>query len=139
MLLGYPKEFTDPIREEVKSMGLKELITKQDVQELLGTDESTLILINSVCGCAAKNARPGVSLALKHTKLPKHVTTAFAGVDKEAVNEVRAHITEYPPSSPSIALFNNKKLVYMMQRQDIEGSSAQDIANNLMKAFDEFL
>ncbi len=133
----YPKELTDPMRKELTALGMKELKTKAEAEKALKLSGTTLVVINSVCGCSAGSARPAVGIALEHTKKPKHLYTAFAGVDKDATDAVREHITEYPPSSPSIALFKDGKLVFFLQRSDIQGRHPQEIAKDLMEAFDE--
>ena len=112
--------------------------TAEEVDGVLGTQAGTaLVVINSVCGCAAGNARPGVKMALKHEKLPEKVTTVFAGVDGEATHKVRSYIAGYPPSSPSIALFKDGQPVFVMERHMIEGRSPQEIAFDLVSAFDQ--
>ena len=133
----YPKELTDPMRKELTALGMKELKTKAEAEKALKLSGTTLVVINSVSGCSAGSARPAVGIALEHTKKPKHLYTAFAGVDKDATDAVREHITEYPPSSPSIALFKDGKLVFFLQRSDIQGRHPQEIAKDLMEAFDE--
>lgn len=132
----YPDEMVKPMREELTSIGVKELISSEAVDNaLLNTEGSTLLIINSVCGCAAGNARPAVKLALQNDILPDHVTTVFAGVDQEAVAQARSHIHGYPPSSPSMALFNKGRLVQFIPRHQIEGRLPQDIAGDLVNAF----
>jgi len=133
----YPKEMTDPMVKELTTLGIKELKSKSDVEKALRNKGTTLVVINSVCGCSAGSARPAVGIALEHTKKPKHLYTAFAGVDKEATEAVRSHIKEYPPSSPSIALFKDGKLIFFLQRSDIQGRHPQEIAKDLTEAFDE--
>jgi bacilliredoxin len=133
----YPEEIVRACREELTSIGVQELRTPEDVdtaiREHTGT---TLVVVNSVCGCAAGGARPGVRLALQHENVPDHVTTVFAGVDKEAVDRARSHMPGYPPSSPSVALFKDGALVFMMERHDIEGNHPERIAELLKAAFD---
>jgi putative YphP/YqiW family bacilliredoxin len=135
----YDQNSVQPMRDELKAVGFKELLTKEDVDnELIVNDDKTvLVMINSVCGCAAGSARPGVSLALQNGKIPDRLTTVFAGQERDAVDQVRGMITEFPPSSPSIALFKNGKPIYFMQRYDIEGRSADQIAEELKSAFEE--
>jgi len=135
----YPLEIVQPMKEELTSVGVKELLTTEEVdQAIQGNEGTTFVMINSVCGCAAGNARPAVRLALAHDKLPDQVTTVFAGVDQEAVARVREHIPGYPASSPSMALFKNGNLVYMMPRHRIEGRFPQEIAGDLVQAFNEY-
>jgi putative YphP/YqiW family bacilliredoxin len=133
----YPPEIVEPCRADLVEAGFHELRTAQDVEETLDEAGTTLVVINSVCGCSAGSARPGVKLALKHDKKPAHIVTAFAGVDNEATAQVRSHIHGYPPSSPSIALFKDGQAVFMMERHDIEGRSPQEIAFDLVTQFDE--
>ena len=134
----YPPEIVEPCRLDLTEAGFEELRTAQEVDGVLGTQEGTaLVVINSVCGCAAGNARPGVKLALQHEKLPQKVTTVFAGVDGEATHKVRSYIAGYPPSSPSIALFKDGKPVFVMERHQIEGRSPNEIAYDLVSAFDQ--
>lgn len=136
----YPPELVRPMREELSSKGVKELHTAEDVDATLQATEGTvLVVVNSVCGCAAGAARPGVLKAISSTgKLPGTVATVFAGVDREATDKARAYMAPFPPSSPSIALFKDGNLVHMVQRHHIEGRSADLIAANLTAAFDEF-
>ncbi|MCH7548962.1 MAG: BrxA/BrxB family bacilliredoxin [Candidatus Krumholzibacteriota bacterium] len=135
----YPPEIVDPCRQDLTEAGVVELRTANEVDNALKDQEGTaLVVINSVCGCAAGNARPGVKLALKHDKLPERVTTVFAGVDQEATERVRSYIAGYPPSSPSIALFKGGQPVYVMERHQIEGRQPQEIAFDLVTAFDEY-
>jgi putative YphP/YqiW family bacilliredoxin len=133
----YPAELTDPIREEVHEMGLTELRTAQDVQAALTKPGTALVFVNSVCGCAAGGARPGLHLALgKAEKKPGQVLTVFAGVDKEAVAAARTHFAEYPPSSPSAALLKDGEVVWMLHRHQIEGRYPEQIAEAFVKAFE---
>jgi len=135
----YPPEITEPCRQDLVEAGVVELRTPQDVDLLLKNHKGTaLVVVNSVCGCAAGMARPGVKMALQHEKLPEKITTVFAGVDKEATEQARKYIAGYPPSSPSIALFKDGSPVFVMERWQIEGRSPQDIAYQLVEAFDEF-
>lgn len=135
----YPPEITEPCRQDLVQAGVTELKTPADVDMVLKNGKGTaLVIVNSVCGCAAGMARPGVKLALKHTKVPEKVTTVFAGVDKEATEQARKYIIGYPPSSPSIALFKDGQPVYVMERWQIEGRSPQEIAYDLVEAFDQF-
>lgn len=133
----YPEELVNACREELTSIGVKELRTADDVDSAIREHGgTTLVVVNSVCGCAAGGARPGVRLALQHANLPDQVTTVFAGVDKDAVDRARSHMPGYPPSSPSVALFKDGQLVFMMERHDIEGTHPSQIAENLKAAFD---
>lgn len=136
----YPPELVKPMREELSSKGFEELHTADEVDALMQDSEGTvLVVVNSVCGCAAGAARPGVLKAVTSTsKLPTRLTTVFAGVDREATDKARAYMAPYPPSSPSIALFKNGNLVHMIERRHIEGRSAELIAANLVGAFEEY-
>jgi putative YphP/YqiW family bacilliredoxin len=126
------------MKTDLTEVGVNELITAEDVDNALKQDGTTLVVLNSVCGCAAGSMRPGVKLALKHNKLPDNKTTAFAGVDKEAVDRARKFMLPYPPSSPCIALFKDGRLLHMIERHHIEGRTAEMIADNLKLAFDEY-
>ncbi len=134
----YPEEMVRPMKAELTDAGFQELYTEQDVENALAKEGTTLVVINSVCGCAARNARPGAKMSLDNTKKPTNLVTAFAGVDKEAVTKAREHMFPFPPSSPSIALFKNGELVHMLERHHIEGRPAELIAENLKDAFDEY-
>jgi putative YphP/YqiW family bacilliredoxin len=135
----YPVEIVQPMKEELTDNGFRELTSATEVEEQLKKDGTTLVVINSVCGCSAGTARPGVLMAVANTnKRPDHLTTAFAGFDLEAVQTLRQHMMPYPPSSPSIALFKNGQLVHFVERHQIEGRSAQAIANNLTGAFHQY-
>jgi putative YphP/YqiW family bacilliredoxin len=126
-----------PMREELTRVGVKSLSTVAEVDSVLGKDQGTaMVVVNSVCGCAAANARPGVALALKHSKLPDSICTVFAGVDREATDRARSYFKGYMPSSPSVALFKDGECVFMLQRHEIEGRDPQDIAQRLSEAFD---
>jgi len=131
----YPEEIVKPCREELTSIGVKELKAANEVDDAIKSG-TTLVVVNSVCGCAAGGARPGVRLALQNDKVPSQLTTVFAGVDTEAVERARTHMVGYPPSSPSVALFKDGALVYMMERHDIEGTHPEEIAQKLKDAFD---
>lgn len=134
----YPEEIVLPMKAELTDYGFDEMQTATEVDEQLKKEGTTLVMINSVCGCSAGSARPGVLMAVHNAeKKPDHLTTAFAGFDIEAVNKVRQHLMPYPPSSPAIALFKNGELVHMIERHQIEGRPAQMIARNLMAAFDQ--
>jgi len=134
----YPIEIVQPMKEELTENGFKELLDKNEVTEQLKVEGTTLVMINSVCGCSAGTARPGVLMAVANaSKKPDYLATAFAGFDAEAVQSLRQHMMPYPPSSPAIALFKNGELVHFIERHQIEGRSAQMIANNLISAFDQ--
>lgn len=133
----YPPELVKPMREDLTKIGFSELYTEQDVTDALSKEGTTLVVVNSVCGCAAANARPGARMALQNAKTPNHLVTVFAGVDREAVDAARAQMVPFPPSSPSMALFKNGELVHMLERHHIEGRPAEMIAENLKGAFDE--
>jgi len=135
----YPEIMVIPMREELTRLGVKELRTAADVdQSLTGQPGVTMVVVNSICGCAAGRMRPAVRLALGHSKTPDRSFTVFAGQDKEATEKARAHFTGYPPSSPSIGILRDGKLVYMMQRHEIERREAPAIAADLKAAFDQF-
>ena len=128
-----------PMRSDLTDAGYEEMRTAEEVDEILGKNEETvLVMINSVCGCAAGNARPAAKLAAQHSKLPNKLTTVFAGQDKEAVAKVREYALPYPPSSPSIVLFKNGEVVHFIERHHIEGRPAKMIAENLIAAFNEY-
>ncbi|RYZ23380.1 MAG: BrxA/BrxB family bacilliredoxin [Chitinophagaceae bacterium] len=134
----YPAEIVQPMKEELTENGFAELLNRDDVDAQLKKDGTTLVMINSVCGCSAGTARPGVLMAVHNaSKKPDFLTTSFAGFDTEAVQAVRQHLLPYPPSSPAIALFKNGELVHYIERHQIEGRSAQMIANNLISAFEQ--
>jgi len=133
----YPAELVKPMREDLTSIGFSELHTEQAVAEALSKEGTTLVVVNSVCGCAAANARPGAKMSLQNAKSPDHLVTVFAGVDREAVDAARAAMIPFPPSSPSMALFKNGELVHMLERHHIEGRAAGMIAENLMDAYNE--
>ncbi len=134
----YPEELIAPMREDLTSAGIKETRTAAEVEENIKKEGTTLVVINSVCGCAAANARPAVKMAATHSKTPDRMITAFAGNDVEAVNQARGMMAPFPPSSPSMALFKNGELVHMIERHHIEGRQAEMIADNLKSAFDEY-
>lgn len=127
------------MRKDLTQAGVRELRTAAEVDEALSADTGTvLVVVNSVCGCAAGGARPGVKLALQSAKRPAQLTTVFAGQDKEATERARSYFTGYPPSSPSVALLKDGDCVFMMQRKDIEGRSPEEIAKQLSSAFEKF-
>lgn len=135
----YPAEIVIPMKEELTENGFQELLTPNDVENVLSEKGTTLVMINSVCGCSAGTARPGVLMAVNNTgKRPDHITTSFAGFDVDAVKKLREHMLPYPPSSPAIALFKDGQLVHMIERHNIEGRSAQMIADNLIGAFETY-
>jgi len=136
----YPEELVTPMRSELTGIGFKELKSGPDVEEHLENDKGTsLVVINSVCGCAAGAARPGVAMALQNSdKKPDHLATVFAGVDMEATAKAREYTLPYPPSSPSIALFRDGELIHFVERHHIEGRPAQMIANHLVEVFKEY-
>ncbi|MBO9634866.1 MAG: BrxA/BrxB family bacilliredoxin [Chitinophagaceae bacterium] len=135
----YPAEIVIPMKEELTENGFSELTTPQEVDVQLQKDGTTLVMINSVCGCSAGSARPGVLMAVANAaKKPDHLTTSFAGFDVDAVKKLREHLLPYPPSSPAIALFKNGELVHFIERHQIEGRPAQMIAHNLIAAFDQY-
>ena len=135
----YQNVLVIPMREDLTKLGVKELRAPEEVDDVLQNREgTTLLVINSVCGCAAGNARPAVRIALQHETLPDRLTTVFAGQDKEATERARSYIADYPPSSPSIALFKDGNQVEMIQRHKIEGRSPEQIAADLTAAFDTY-
>lgn len=136
----YPAELAAPMAKDLTEFGFEGLTTTDAVDNILGKDEgSVLLVVNSVCGCAAANARPAAKMAAQHGKKPENMVTVFAGVNKEATARAREYLLPYPPSSPSIALFKEGKLVHMIERHHIEGRSADMIADNLKQAFDHYL
>ncbi len=134
----YPAEMTDPIRDEVQEIGLTELKTPQDVDAALAKKAGTaLVFVNSICGCAAGGARPGLALAIeKSAKKPALLATVFAGVDKDATSRARGYFADFPPSSPSAALLKDGEVVWMLHRHQIEGRHPQQIAEAIQKAFE---
>jgi putative YphP/YqiW family bacilliredoxin len=136
--MPYPYELTVPMREDLTRYGVEEARTPADVDRLLAQDGTVLMVVNSVCGCAAGRARPAVGQALKHPVRPTKAGAVFAGGDEAAVAHLRGILSDYPPSSPSIALFRNGKPVYMLHRTDIERREAPEIAQLLTDAFDQF-
>jgi putative YphP/YqiW family bacilliredoxin len=135
----YPAEIVIPMKAELTDNGFDEMVSAREVDETLKKEGTTLVVVNSVCGCAAGACRPGVLMAVHNSaKKPDNLTTVFAGFDIEAVNQVRAHLLPYPPSSPAIALFKDGKLVSMVERHQIEGRPAQVIAQHLISEFDKY-
>ncbi len=135
----YPEEIVIPMKEELTEQGFNELLTAEEVDAQLAKEGTTLVMINSVCGCSAGTARPGVLMAVGNaSKKPDFLATSFAGFDVDAIRSLRQHLMPYPPSSPAIALFKNGQLVHFIERHQIEGRSAQMIAQNLIGAFDQY-
>jgi putative YphP/YqiW family bacilliredoxin len=135
----YPAEIVLPMKEELTENGFRELLTSEEVDAQLRDEGTTLVMVNSVCGCSAGSARPGVLMAVANSeKIPDHLTTTFAGFDIDAVKKVREHLLPYPPSSPAIALFKDGQLVHIIERHQIEGRPAQMIAHNLIAAFNQY-
>ena len=134
----YPEELVSPMKKQLTDQGFSELKTEEDVNKMINNSGTTLVVVNSVCGCAAANARPGAITSLVNDKKPDHLTTVFAGVDREATEKVRYYLVPFPPSSPAIALFKNGELVHMLERHHIEGRAAEMISQNLKLAYNEF-
>ena len=134
----YPEEMVKPMRAELSDAGFQDLYSAETVEQAISKEGTTLVVVNSVCGCAARNARPGAKMSLDNAKKPSNLVTVFAGVDKEAVDKAREHMFPFPPSSPSIALFKDGELVHMLERHHIEGRPAELIAENLKDAFNEY-
>ena len=134
----YPEEMVKPMRAELTEAGFQELHSAEAVENALKIEGTTLVVINSVCGCAARNARPGAQMSLDGAKKPTQLVTVFAGVDREAVDTARQHMFPFPPSSPCMALFKNGELVHMLERHHIEGRPAELIAENLKDAYNEY-
>ena len=134
----YPEELVQPMRAELTQIGFEELRSPPEVDEKLTEKGTTLVVVNSICGCAARMARPAVRMALQESPAkPDHLTTVFAGQEKEATDRARSYFTGYPPSSPSIALLRDGEIVFMLERWQIEGRPAPDIARDLVSAFEE--
>ena len=135
----YPEPLVAPMRQELTRLGIQELRTAAQVDATVkDAPGTTLVVVNSVCGCAARNARPAVAMALAHSRRPNQLTTVFAGQDREATERARSYFIGYPPSSPQIALLRDGKLVFMLERHQIEGRMAHEIANDLTNAFDQY-
>jgi putative YphP/YqiW family bacilliredoxin len=134
----YPEEMVKPMQAELTVAGFQELHTADAVENAIKAAGTTLVVVNSVCGCAARNARPGAKMSLDNDKKPSNLVTVFAGVDREAVEAARGFMFPFPPSSPSIALFKDGELVHMLERHHIEGRPAETIAENLKDAFNEY-
>jgi bacilliredoxin len=135
--MPYPEQFIAPMRAELTRLGVRELRTAEDVDTAVASPGVTMIVVNSICGCAAGKARPGVALALQHACRPQLVGTVFAGADIEATDRARGYFAPYPPSSPSVGILRNGELVFMLQRSDIENRDARQIAERLTAAFDD--
>ncbi len=136
--MPYDPVVVQPMRDELTALGIRELKTAAEVDEALGSAEgTTMVVVNSVCGCAAGNARPAIALALRHSALPDRSLTVFAGQDVEATSTAREYFTGYRPSSPSIGLLSDRKIVFMLERHQIEGRPAEEIARDLTSAFDD--
>lgn len=133
----YPADLVKPMREDLTSIGFEELQTVAAVDNAIAKEGTTLVVVNSVCGCAAANARPAARMSLQNSKRPDNLVTVFAGVDAEATNKAREYMIPFPPSSPSIALFKDGELVHMLERHHIEGRSADIIAENLVEAYND--
>ena len=137
--MPYDERFVAPMREELTRLGVRELRTPGDVDaQLKNTAGTTLVVVNSICGCAARNARPAVAMALQHATRPDAVTTVFAGQDLDATERARGYFTGYRPSSPQIALLKDGKVVFMLERNRIEGRTSTEIAQDLVGAFDSY-
>lgn len=134
----YPEYLVAPMRQELVDAGFQELKTADEVNAVIPAEGTVFVVVNSVCGCAAANARPAAKFAVENGKKPTKLVTVFAGMEKEAVDQARSLMLPYPPSSPSMALFKDGKLVHMIERHMIEGRPAQMIADNLIAAFDEY-
>ncbi|MGH1387287.1 BrxA/BrxB family bacilliredoxin [Kordia sp.] len=133
----YPPELVKPMRADLTAVGFEELHTVEAVDNALAKEGTTLVVVNSVCGCAAANARPGARMSLDNDKKPDNLVTVFAGVDREATDKARGYMIPFPPSSPSMALFKDGQLVHMLERHHIEGRPAEMIAENLKDAYNE--
>lgn len=133
----YPEELVKPMREDLTTHGFNALYTAEEVDNAIKKEGTTLVVVNSVCGCAAANARPGAKMSLGNAKHPDHKVTVFAGVDADATNRARSYMIPFPPSSPCIALFKNGELAHMLERHHIEGRPAEVISENLIEAYNE--
>jgi putative YphP/YqiW family bacilliredoxin len=134
----YPEAIVKPMKAELVSAGFEELTNPEDVDNVIKSEGTVLVVVNSVCGCAAGACRPGVKKSLENSKKPSKLTTVFAGYDVEAVTQARKHFTPYPPSSPAIALFKNGELVHFIERHNIEGHNANAISEHLKAVYNEF-
>ena len=135
--MRYDPKMVQPMREELTTLGFQELLSPEDVDTVLQSEGTVMVVVNSVCGCAAGKARPGIRLAVQHDCVPDKLTTVFAGMEIEATDRARTYFAGYPPSSPQIGLLKDGKLVFLLERHDIEGREANDIAEQLVEAFDE--
>lgn len=133
----YPQEIVQPMRDELTAVGFKQINEVEQIEAEINATGTTLVVVNSICGCAAANARPGVRFSLDNEKVPGNLVTVFAGVDREATDAARALMVPFPPSSPSMALFKDGELVHMLERHHIEGRNADIIAENLRAAYNE--
>ena len=133
----YPEEIVQPMRDELTAVGFKQINEVKQIEAEINATGTTLVVVNSICGCAAANARPGVRFSLDNEKVPSNLVTVFAGVDREATDAARALMVPFPPSSPSMALFKDGELVHMLERHHIEGRNADIIAENLRAAYNE--
>ena len=134
----YPKEIYEPMKAELTALGFDDLLTTSDVEDALKKNGTTLVVVNSVCRCAAANARPAVRMSLSNEVKPDNLVTVFAGVDSEATDAARSNMVPFPPSSPSIALFKDGELIHMIERHHIEGRPAEVISDNLISAYNEY-
>ena len=134
----YPEYLVAPMRQDLTNAGFEDLRTAEDVNQAIKSEGTVFVMVNSVCGCAAANARPAAKIASQQEKRPAKFITVFAGMEKEAVDEARSLMLPYPPSSPSMALFKDGKLVHIIERHQIEGRPAQMIADNLIQAFEQY-
>lgn len=134
----YPEYLVEPMRQDLTSAGFEDLRTAEEVDRAIKAEGTVFVMVNSVCGCAAANARPAAKIATKQEKRPDKFVTVFAGMEKEAVDAARSNMLPYPPSSPSMALFKDGKLVHIIERHQIEGRPAQMIADNLIQAFEQY-
>jgi putative YphP/YqiW family bacilliredoxin len=134
----YPEAIVNPMKAELVTAGFEELVSPEEVDKAINSEGTVLMVVNSVCGCAAGACRPGVKKSLDNEKKPGKLTTVFAGFDVEAVNEARKHFAPYPPSSPAIALFKNGELVHFIERHNIEGRNATAIAEHLKAVYNEY-
>src|SRR5213083_1113833 len=134
----YDERLVSPMRQDLTRLGVEELRTPEDVDRVMAEKGTTLVVVNSVCGCSARMARPAVAIALQNPIKPDQLTTVFAGQDADATDRARSYFTGYPPSSPQMGLFKDGRLVFMLERKNIEGRPAQDIADDLTAAFDRY-
>lgn len=137
-MMMYPEYLVEPMRKDLTVAGFEELKSTEEVDSAMTSEGTVFVVVNSVCGCAAANARPAARLAVESGKRPDKLVTVFAGMEKEAVDKARAYMAPYPPSSPSMALFKDGKLVHIIERHQIEGRPAQMIADNLVDAFERY-